>query len=175
MSLRPLGALTLVAVLGLSACSDDPEPKVAPEPSTSTAEANTATASSSATPLADEAAFIEEFFQRVSTSISSGDPSGFKALADDTCANCKVIAENLESAYDNGGSIVDGKWTVLSAEPSSISGDSDVWDVRVRTSRERWLDSGGDVVKTVAPSVQTIAMSLRAHENGWRVRELQLR
>ncbi|GGO78816.1 DUF6318 family protein [Nocardioides deserti] len=179
MPLRNLSALALVATLALSACSsDDPEPKVAPEPTASTP---SAVASPSASASAanddmpdDEVAFIDLFYAAFTEAISTGDPAGFMVLADESCTNCKTLAKNLRAAYKNGGRIVDGDWTVLSAEPD-LGDDDNVWEVRVRTARERWLDASGETVKTVAPSIQTVAMALQQDAAGWRVRELKLR
>ncbi|WP_435747874.1 DUF6318 family protein [Nocardioides sp. SYSU DS0663] len=167
-----LAAAAMSAALLLSGCSGAPQPKVAPSESpTPTATPTTADESVAE----DEAEFISRFFAGISQAIATGDASLFQVLADDTCHNCAVIADNLKGAYAEGGRIVGGGWTVVSTEPVEDPSGASVWDVRIQTARERWVDRRGETVKTIAPSIQTLAVSLRRAGDEWRVREMQLR
>lgn len=168
-------AFLLVATLVLGGCSDDPRPKIArPSESSSPTVSESPSAGGPASPRDEQAAFIESYFSEVSASISTGDPSRFLALSSEDCESCRVIARNLARAYENGGSIKGGKWTVSSVSYQRKSPVGRVWDVDVTTARERWYDGDGDQIKVVRPSKQHVAVALEARDDRWRVREMRL-
>ncbi|GAA4698928.1 hypothetical protein [Nocardioides conyzicola] len=158
-----LTALFLIPVLLLAGCSDDePKPKFAPPSS----EAPT---SPTTTEVDPQAAFIDEFFSEVTNSISSGDPTPFLEMAPG-CKNCQVIARNLSAAYEDGGRIEGGRWTVESATKSSES----EWSLSLRTAEERWLDADDQVVKIVDPATLQVSLLLKPAGSGWTVQEMKL-
>ncbi|WP_155993317.1 DUF6318 family protein [Nocardioides sp. URHA0020] len=172
-----LALSSLLPVLLLAGCSDDePEPKFGPTPS--------ATAPSSASPSPSapakskhqqQAALIDDFIAAVTQALGTGDPSAFLALTADTCQNCRVLADNLEDAFSDGGRIEGGKWELISSDFQSEEPLGSVWNVDVRSARERWLDGDGQPTKIVRAGVQHFGLAIEKTEDGWLVREMRLR
>jgi hypothetical protein len=160
-------AATLVALTVLTACSDDPEPKT--EPSESPTSEETTAPSQSGEQL------IEDFVTGVSASLSTGDPSPFLALSASDCGNCQKLADNLHEGYRDGGRIVGGSWRVSKARLEQTTSDGDVWYVDVRSSRERWLDSEGALVKVVDAGLQLFAFQVRSSSGDLLVADLRVR
>jgi hypothetical protein len=172
-----LGVVVLPLVLG--GCSgDDPEPKFAPPESTSPTESGSPSApasSASANRRDEQAGLINDYFSAISDAISSGDPSRFLALATKDCANCRVIGDNLVQAYAGGGHIEGGHWAVVSSRFVRQAPLGSIWNVDIRSARERWLDRDGQPVKVVDPGVQHFGVALQVDRSVWRVREMKLR
>ena len=179
--MRTRTVLVAVLLIGLVSCSDDPEPKVAdPTESPSSTVSHTASPTPTETvPTAtasaqDELATIKAFFAAVSASISTGDTAAFMGLASPDCDNCKVIAQNIEDAYANGGYILDGRWTVSSIDFHEQVDAGRVWKASVDTAKERWCDASGKVIKVVEPSFLTFDVLLHRRSGAWQLQELRL-
>jgi hypothetical protein len=162
--MRWLAAVVACIALSLSACSGDPEPViVAPTPTPSASETPSAEPSETVEPLTpreQERALIEAWVAAFSESISTGDPEPWLALSDPRCQNCQVFAQNLRSAYANGGRIEGGSWTLERARFRQNSESGAVWDFDVRQSEERWLDGDGRLVKRVPAGVNPFAAAI---------------
>ena len=168
-------AFLLVATLVLGGCSDDPRPKIArPSESSSPTVSESPSAGGPASPRDEQAAFIESYFSEVSASISTGDSAPFIALSSGNCQNCRVLADNLSQAYADGGRIEGGHWRVLGSRHVREAKLGSIWNVRVRSARERWLDGQGDPVKIVRAGTQRFGMAIVSVKGRWLVRELRL-
>lgn len=172
-----LGLLAPLLPLALVGCADDPKPKVAPEPtesvSTSAGEPSTRTAEE---PRVAEAAFVRKYIDTVSEAISSGDTSTFLALSQVSCRSCHALAQNLQSAYEGGGHIEGGRWTVHSAKfVRTQEGVGAIWNVDVRTNQERWVDGNGDLAKLVKPGIERLGIALVGNPDQLKVSEMRLR
>jgi hypothetical protein len=111
---------------------------------------------------------------QVSAAISTGDSSTFLSSASKECQNCRVIAQNLAHAYAEGGHIEDGKWTVLNLTRAGTTRKAGVWDVELRTARERWVDRDNHLVKVVDPDTLTVKVVVIREAAMWKVRELRI-
>jgi hypothetical protein len=169
-----LPVLVAGLVLVLAGCSgEDPEPKMAPTQSVaSTPSTSAPTVSPSTAPA--EADFIAKFFGEISSAISNGDPSGFLAMTSGQCENCEVIASNLVAAYEDGGHIEGGLWTVKSTSFDRETVIGSIWNADVETARERWFDGNDDPIKIVRADTVKVAIALEATATGWRIREIRL-
>lgn len=165
-------------LLGVTACSgDDPEPIIAPTPSSS-APSDPSTSPSPTPEVSaedEQAAFLEKVVDELSAALSSGDADQFLSLASPDCQNCRVMAENLESAYADGGHIEGGRWVVARSSYTGEEPLGAIWNLDVRSARERWYDSSGELVKIVRGGVQRFGVALVASGDTWQVRELRLR
>jgi hypothetical protein len=170
-------ALTLVSVLALGACSeDDPEPKFAPTPSTSAPTSPSTTAAPDLeSPRKQQADLIDQFVKALSESLGTGDPTGFLKLSSKSCQNCQVLADNLNDAYAGGGHIENGSWSLISSNYQGEKPLGSIWNVDIRSARERWFGENGDLVKIVRGGVQRFGLAIEENRDQWRVRELRLR
>jgi hypothetical protein len=174
-SLSAIAVGVVVPALVFGGCSGDPKPKFAPSESSSpVASVSPSHTERALPPRAEQAKFLREYFAEVSASISTGDASGFLALSSPRCESCAVIAKNLDQAYDDGGSIRGGSWTVSSPTYSGKSSLGPVWDIDVATAREHWFDGDGTEIKIVRPSTQHVSVALESDRGAWRVREMRL-
>ena len=174
-SLSAIAVGVVVPALVFGGCSGDPQPKIAPsEPSSPVASVSPSHTERALPSRAQQTKFLREYFAEVSASISTGDASGFLALSSPRCESCAVIAKNLDQAYDDGGSIRGGSWTVSSPTYSGKSSLGPVWDIDVATAREHWFDGDGTEIKIVRPSTQHVAVALESDSGAWRVREMRL-
>ncbi|MCW2791750.1 MAG: hypothetical protein JWO76_848 [Nocardioides sp.] len=165
----------VVPLLVLGGCSDDdPEPRIAPTTSTSPSD----TGSPSPTPTSAkeaQAVLIDRYFAEISAAISTGDPDTFLGLTSKRCVNCRIIADNLIGAYAHGGYIEGGSWNVTASEFVRKAPLGFVWNVDVRSAREKWFDRDGSPVKIVDPSTQHFGLALQPQADEWRIREMKLR
>jgi hypothetical protein len=162
---------TLMAVVALGACSDDPEPKVGP-PSDS---ASSSLSPSSAVQEHAERQLIQKFVAGVSAALSTGDPSTFLSLAGPDCRNCQKLAHNLSAGFSHGGRIVGGSWTVVHSELEQSQPDGSLWYVDVRSTKEKWLDAEGAVLKVVDAGLQLLAFDVRDSDTALLVNDLRVR
>lgn len=161
--------VTLAVVTLVGGCSDEPEPRFAePTPSESGSPA-------SPTEAATQREIVESFFTAVSTSISTGDPEPWLSMTTGDCSNCETLAENLRSAYTDGGSIEGGGWTLLEAEYLRSDQDGNVWSATVKTQQEQWVDAEGNEVKTVRPENFNFEVALRQTDDGLAIGGIRTR
>jgi hypothetical protein len=170
-----LPVLVAGLVLVLAGCSEgDPEPRMAPTESVASTPSTSAPTVSPSPSVPGEAAFIAQFFEEISSAISDGDPSGFLAMTSGRCENCEVIARNLAGAYEDGGHIEGGLWTVKSTSFERQTGVGSIWNAEVETARERWFDGDDEPIKIVRSDTVEVLIALEATDGGWRVREMRL-
>src|SRR4051812_17262664 len=148
-----LTALLVASALSLVGCSgDDPEPKFAP-PSSEPPESPSTTAAA-----APEESFVRSYFDAIGHATQSGDTSKFMQLSAQGCDNCSILASNIEGGYADGGRVEGASWTVEDIVEAGETHGGTIWNVDVRTARERWYDADGDLKKIVKPSVQKFAV-----------------
>lgn len=169
-------AATVLVALALGGCSsDDPEPKFSPTPT----ESSPTMIESSPTETIDgdreqQEDMLVEFFDEVSAAITTGESGGFVSMTSPECANCRVLVENLDDAFANGGSIQGGQWTTTSITYRREARLGSIWWVDVTASRERWLDRQGKTVKIVRGGDLHFGVALEPSGGTWRIRELRL-
>jgi hypothetical protein len=163
-------ALSVIPVLLVAGCTDDdPKPKLEPPPETQSSrvpEGND--------PRSEQAAFVTAYFGTISDALSTGDPAPFLAMSSSSCVNCQTLADNVLTAYADGGHVEGGSWTARTPTFEQSDSLGDVWNVDVQTSRERWIGSDGQLVKTVRPSLQHFGVALEPAGQGWKVSELRV-
>jgi len=175
-TVRTALALSLAgSLLALGACSDDdPRPKIAPpESSSPTASASTSQTAEPNSMAAQEAA-LRRYFRAISEATGSGDSSDFVAASSESCANCQVLARNIEAAYSHGGRIESDPWRVTSVHFNRKAPLGMIWNVRLITPRERWYNKQNQVVKVVRPASLRIGLALVRRDDVWLVRELRI-
>lgn len=175
---RTAFALGLVApLLVVSGCSGgDPQPKIAPSVPVSSSSSGVPPASTSADPArSDVVSLLDEFFARVGESTTSGNPKLFLRLASSQCQNCQTLADNIRLAYGDGGHVEGGHWEVVSARQVSNTDEGAVWNVSVKTARERWFDGSGHLTKIVRASTTKFGVIVAEAGSSQVVREIRLR
>ena len=175
-----IAAVGVALVLGVAACSgSDPEPRIAPPSSSAPSSPSTSPAAGATSSDPDQrqaqADLLASFVAGLSTALSTGDASSFMDLAATNCQNCRVLAKNLEKAFEDGGHIEGGAWTISSSKYQREAPLGSIWNVDVHSARERWYDGSGDLVKIVREGTQHFGFALEASGNAWKVRELRLR
>ncbi|WP_166133880.1 DUF6318 family protein [Nocardioides ochotonae] len=123
-----------VLVAGAAACSEDPDPQVAP-PDPPTPTVTTTPASGPVAPTlppeaeGDDAAaaeaFVRFYWEMADYAQATGDVSGLKALGAEGCRPCAAGVAFVEEVYDGRGSIRGGETDVsnLSTTKIKVAGD----------------------------------------------------
>ena len=172
-SLSAIAVGVVVPLLVLDGCSGDPEPKLAPSESSSPTGSSSSSAADS-NPGAT-ARFINDYFDAVGTSTATGDTREFVGMSSPKCRNCRTLAHNIEAPYENGGRVEGSNWEVADLRRTSASEFGSVWNVDVRTTRERWYDGDDHLIKIIRASTQRFAVIV-AGEGPTRVlRDMRLR
>ncbi len=113
-------------VLALSACGGDPEPRFEEEPSPTPSEvSSSAPAKEAWEEKSDEGAiaFVEHWIAEFSRAFQSGDTVQVRELAAPGCDACDGLADLIDDAYSDGGSIRGATWRVTDARPSGTPPD----------------------------------------------------
>jgi len=115
-----LAAASLLALLAVAGCSDDPKPKFAPTPSPSSP-----TTSATPEPEAWEVkskhgavAFAKHWVDVFNEAQQSGETTDLRSISTDACGSCNGFATQLEDLYGDGGHLESAGWTVLQSVPT---------------------------------------------------------
>ena len=168
-------AAAVTLLLGLAACSsDDPEPRVAPPtsqaPSTSSTAPTTSPSGSD-----DEEAFVRGFFQSVAQATQTGKTAAFLAMTAPTCANCRVLASNIEDAFAGNRRVEGANWQISRTAPAGHRTEGSVWNVDVHTAEEHWYDGSGELLKTVSASTQHFGVIVTRSDDDFLIQDMRLR
>jgi hypothetical protein len=125
---RALAAALLVPLAVLSACTDDPVPKM-PDPTTSAPSPTEST--STAAPESPED-FIRRWQGVVDAMQATGDTTEFRSM-NERCEPCDSFAAQVEATYEAGGAIRSQGSVVRKVTSASSAGDT--FDATVKTSR----------------------------------------
>jgi len=168
-----------VLVAGGSACSEDPDPRVAPSDPPSSAVSTTPASGPVEPTLPPEAegddaaaaeAFIEYFWAMVKYAETTGETADLSALALESCDACRGGSDSIREVHDSGGEFTGGGVTVISVKAVRISGD------RVAFGLTAELDFESQVVRIPGESPKryeggrgTYQFILHHEDGAWRV------
>jgi hypothetical protein len=173
-----IAAVGVALVLGVAACSgSDPEPRIAPPSSSAPSSPSTSPAASSspANTANDQEAFVRGYFESIGRATQSGDPSEFLAMSADSCGNCHVLAQNIEKAYGGRRYVEGADWAITRTFRAGERPEGEVWNVDVKTAKERWYDGSGDLVKIVDASTQHFGVIVSVDGDSYRIADMRLR
>jgi hypothetical protein len=173
-SLSAIAVGVVVPALVFGGCSGDPKPKFVPSESSSPTGASSSSAADSK-PEATTARFINDYFDAVGTSTATGDTRAFVGMSSPRCRNCRTLAHNIEAAYENGGRVEGSNWEVANLRRTSASELGSVWNVDVRTTRERWYDGDDHLIKIIRASSQRFAVIVAGEGSTRVLRDMRLR
>lgn len=132
MSLRrALAAALLVPLALLSACTEDEPVPQMPDPTTVTP-SPTETSSTAAPETAEE--FIRRWQAAIDDMQTTGETAAFQAMNQD-CQPCASLVDQVEAAYESGGTIESQGSVVQKVVAASSAGDT--FDATVKFSRVR--------------------------------------
>lgn len=174
----PAAALLVVAVVGLSACSDDPEPTFAPPSSSPSA------TESASGPVkepwerktdAGAVAFAKHWMATFSEAMNSGDTTPLLALSAADCQICADFATRLDSINSAGGFYEGDGWTVTEAVPAPNPGeDAAIVALRIREGAERVRESADAEVVEHESAMSSWSAHLEWTNGEWRMADLEL-
>lgn len=170
---------TLAALLLLSACSAEAEPKTEPTPSATPSRptvvpAPTSTPSKQPAVYLDHEEAIRAWFKAESDMQNTGDTGPYLALTNGKCSSCNDFAETVETTYATGG-----KATNAGREVRSISEFRDaqgiVWqDVRTTSQPMTvWSDSSA-APRNISGGAVRLLVLLEFTDRGWLVTDMRI-
>jgi uncharacterized protein DUF6318 len=168
-----VAAVALVLLVG--ACSGEPKPKFAPPESSSPTGSPSRSTPDHVESGDTTARFINDYFAAVGDSTTTGDTSAFVRMSSPSCQNCQTLAHNVEAAYEGGGHIEGGDWTVSNLRRVSDIEMGTIWNVDVETSRERWYDGDDHLIKIVRASTERFAVIVSQDRSRHLLRDMRLR
>jgi hypothetical protein len=144
-----LAALTAAALL--SACNDDPEPKVAdPTPSSSSAVVTSAPTTASATEMPPELnpeAAVRAWVAARNAALHTGDTTQLRTLSQPGCDTCEEHIKPIEQVFAAGGRFDTPGWSIDQLKVDSSSGQSAKVDVAMTMAGGTTVaESGGEPV-----------------------------
>ncbi|WP_460829370.1 DUF6318 family protein [Nocardioides hungaricus] len=167
----------VVLVLGLAACSGDPEPRVAPPsptvPSTTRASVQTPPempAAAKGTDAAAAEAFVRFYWETVNYAQETGDLSSLREISAKTCIACQAGLDYLEDVFAKDGAISGGRGRVGNPE-TAFATDGGVtyavvdFDLRMTRQRVDLPGSGDDEV--YAGGTSEVRARLAPTASGW--------
>ncbi len=113
--LAALSAALLLALTGLSACSDDAD---------TVAEARPDYANQTGEAGAEK--FAGYWVDQINKATTTGDTKGLKSLGLDGCDVCTDFPQQVDSIYDAGGRVESEDWTIKSVVPEHGATDQQV-------------------------------------------------
>jgi hypothetical protein len=173
MSPRRLATLlaTAALALGANACSEDPEPIIAP-PSPSPTPSEPAASPTDDSTEAPEDETAEEFIRRWQAASfemqNSGKTDLYLALSTG-CTSCESLAAGIEDIYGDGGAVRGAGGAVLDIRRAGKVAETLVYEFRVRTSPSAVLDSNGNVETRLTGGTGTYQINLTRNSGEWSV------
>lgn len=179
---RGLAAWCLPLLVLVGACSsseEDPEPII---PSDEPASASPSpSASASAAPAkqpwekrtkAGAVAFVKHWVDVFNEATQSGQTESLEDLARDDCASCRVLSDEIERIYSEGGKIQGGAFDVASVGTSGPLNRNLQVAARLRAAPQV-INFGDGSEKKIERSQTTFSFSIRWTDSEWRVTEVR--
>lgn len=194
---RVAAAAALVALLLLSACTDEPDDTptaptfaapstVAPEPSPSesaepsTAESTTPAIAAPELPAAateetpeGAAAFAEWWFETLNYATATGDTDPLRASYATTCETCENLTTRAEDAYSTGGDIVGGAIYPTVDVPPRLEEGGVALAMQVRAEDGAIRDDEGEVLTELEAEELASVMAVLFIDGAWTVGGIQ--
>lgn len=175
------GAALMVALPVLSACNGGGDPESDGTPTPKFSEAPSESASASASPLASGSAEPETpeqvaraFVSGVGDAINSGDTQDFLRYATDSCKNCAVVSDNIESRYTDGRTAESTGWRIATLRVKNETSRSMLLLGQLDAGSQRFIDANGEIYKREEAQTFRYQMLLAKRSGQWRVREWDL-
>ncbi|WP_323794437.1 hypothetical protein [Nocardioides sp.] len=165
-----LPPLLLALVVGLGACSGDPEPIIEPAPSATA----TASPTSEPTPTAESVGesakqFIRRWQMAAFEMQRTGDTGDYREMTQ-ACESCNAFVDTVESIYGDGGSISLEEPSVVRIEKVGQSSGTSIYEFDTVTSATTVVDAKGKVSQRLEGGRTRYQVNLdRPDEVGWRV------
>jgi hypothetical protein len=165
-------AATLAALLVLSACSGDPEPKFEPEPTESVPGTSPAVETPEPTPTSvalDPEETVRAWVDAWSASLRSGDTSEVRAYLADPCDGCDGLIEPSETIHESGGVFAGGEWRVDKLNLEDQTAGSVTVNVAVTIAAGSTANSAGAQPSEYPESRHIVKFGLRNESGNWRI------
>ena len=167
-----LPPLLLALVVGLGACSGDPEPIIEPTPSATAP----ASPTSEPTPTADpEPESAKAFLQRWQLSAydmqDSGDVDNYLAMTS-SCTSCVALAEGVEEIYAQGGSIKTTGGQVSGIERVGKVDRTFIYEYVTTSGASKVFDRSGRVEDRYTGGTSRFQVNLERRGKSWVVRRV---
>jgi hypothetical protein len=166
-----LAALTAAALL--SACQDDPKPKVAdPTPSAPSSETPPTTSPySSVTPTVayDAEATVRAWVEARNAALLTGDTAAVDALSATDCRSCRELTAPIADVYAAGGRFETAGWTIKSLKQKPDSTPAQVDTALIFAPGTTVPSAGADPVK-YDEEKHIVTFKLAEGDSGFQVR-----
>jgi len=165
-------SFAVMALVLLSACSGDPEPR---EPAPSPSASPTATPPDMpelANEESDEGAFgfATHFIESMNYSVNSGVTEPLTALSSKSCESCRSYIETIQSDAQHGTTVRGFRWTIANG---SVDNDGAV-DLRIDADEYEIREFGDADWSRVESARYELGLSLKYGSSGWTVMEMYL-
>jgi hypothetical protein len=160
---------TLMAVVALGACSDDPEPKVGP-PSDSASSASMDTSpTAEPTPTLGPEETVRAWVKARNTTVLTGNIADVRDLSSRECQSCVDSYGPVHEVYLEGGHYETDGWRISASEVRKLANSMAQVSVGIVYAAGRTVPSEGASPVTYNPERHVMQFDLVVEEGAWKV------
>jgi hypothetical protein len=116
------------------------------------------------------ARFVRSYYIAYNASLTTGETSSFRKLADASCLSCKRLADFVDRAYVKNGRVEGGLVSLIDVAAPHLSGERLIVTAILSQASGRVLSASGGQVGRVLPVVRDDnEVALRWDGKGWFV------